>query len=1032
MRRAALGYLLACTLATVGYSLAPNVLAKSIGFDLFGVVAVAAILFGLRRNGETWRRPWLILAASQGVFVVGDATFTAYTRLAPNAETYPADVAYLAGYPLFTISLLLFVRRRAAGRCWPSLLDAAIVTVGLAAPMWQFVVAPGLAESGTPIVAQTIQLAYPLLDLILLAVAARLSSGGGRRPLAFWGLIASITALLAADAVFPFLAAAGLYTDGAFPDQLWLLSYALLGATALHPAMRQLSAVGIETRPRLTSRRLALLSSVALIAPLLLVTEAALGGAHALSGLIALNVVVFGLVLARMSGLVLQNQRALEREQLTRRAVADLVAAGDRDRIYRVAVEAALAAAAELADVRVALLMLTEDGLAVVSYAGDKSYELAGVVLGPAVHALLERHRDDASVDLPRDAFGDLGLRGEDVQVTCFPLVANGEVLGLLTLRSARQLPDDARRVVETLAAQVALALESIARNESRSERRFRALVQNATDVVTVIDGDLAMLYHTPSLEPALGWAPGELIGFPIVEIVSPEDRTSVVAYFSGVVAQPGKHPPIEFRALCRDGSVRTVEAVSANLLHDADLHGIVITMRDITDRKLLEEQLAHQAFHDALTGLANRALFSDRVTNAIARAARRNRSVSVLFLDLDDFKTVNDSLGHAAGDELLLFVADRLTSSLRPGDTAARLGGDEFAILTEDEHSLEVAVSIAERVQRALEAPFPLSGKEVFVRASIGIAQLGEGDTAGDLLRNADVAMYRAKDAGKGRFAIYEAGMHTAAVQRLELRAEIERAVAHGELAIVYQPIVDLGRETITGAEALVRWRHPTRGLIAPDQFIPIAEETGLIVPLGRWVLEQACREARLLADRTGGSVPTMIGVNVSGRELQEDGFAEMVSNILASTGLEPGRLMLEITESVLMEGSGLMSARLDELKRLGVQIAIDDFGTGHSSLSYLSRFPVDVIKIPKQFVDGIEGDTGDRRLASAILRLGNTMRLRTIAEGIETAEQRERLQLIGADLGQGFLFGRPMPAEELRRLIDTEHGWNSLRAAS
>ena len=1032
MRRAAFGYLLVCALLVGGYSLLPNVLAKNIGFDLFGVVAVVAIVVGVRRNGEAWRRPWLILAASQLLFAVGDAAFTTYGQLAPDAETYGADVGYLAGYPLFAASLLLFVGRRAAGRCWPSLLDAAIVTVGLAAPMWQFLIGPALAEADTPVAARTIGLLYPVMDMILLAVAARLLAAGGRHSLPFWGLVAGIAALLAGDIVFPFLDAAGLYTDGAFPDQLWMLSYALLGATALHPTMRELSTAGVEQRPRLTSRRLALLSSVALVAPLLLATTALLDRSASLAAPIALSVVVFALVLARLAGLVLQNQHALEREQLTRRAVADLVAAGARDRISRVTVETARAAAAGLDDVRVALLMLTEDGLAVVSYAGERAHELAGVVLGPEVHDLLERHRDDASVDLPRDALGDLGLLGEDVQVTCFPLVANGEILGLLTLRTARRLPDDPRRVVETLSAQVALALESMARSESRSERRFRALVQNATDVVTVIDSDLAMLYHTPSLETTLGWTPGELLGFPIVQIVAPEDRSAIVSYFSGVVAQPGKHPPIEFHALCRDGSQRTVEAISASLLDDADLRGVVVTMRDVTDRKLLEDQLAHQAFHDALTGLANRALFSDRVTNAIARAMRHKRSVGVLFVDLDDFKTVNDSLGHAAGDELLVFVADRLLSSLRPGDTAARLGGDEFAILIEDEDALDVAVSIAGRVQRVLEAPFPLSGKEVFVRASIGIAELHDGDSADDLLRNADVAMYRAKATGKGCFAVYEAQMHVAAVHRLELRAEIERAVSEGELAVLYQPIIDLGRETIIGAEALVRWRHPTRGLISPDEFIPLAEETGLIVPLGRWVLEQACREARLLADRTGGGVPAMIGVNVSGRQLQDEDFVQTVAAVLESTGLEPERLMLEITESVLMENTVTMSARLVQLKRLGVRIAIDDFGTGFSSLSYLSRFPVDVIKIAKNFVDGLDGDDGGRRLTSAVLRLGSTMRLRTIAEGIETREQRDRLQAIGADLGQGFLFGRPMPAEDLRALVDTEHGWTSLRKVS
>jgi diguanylate cyclase (GGDEF)-like protein/PAS domain S-box-containing protein len=1032
VRRVAYAYLIACVALGGAYTFAPPGLLKGVAYNLFGVAAVVAILIGLRTNGAAWKLPWLLLALSQAIFVGGDVAFTAYAQLAPDAETYGADIGYLAAYPVFAASLLLFVRRRAVGRCWPSLLDASIITVGLASPLWEFVMEPAIIDGETSAASKVVQVAYPLMDVLLLGVAARLMAGGGKRSLAFWGIIASLFALLGADVVYAVLDNLGAYADGSFPDQLWILSYALLGASALHPSMSELSTAGVEVPPRLTANRLLVLGGVALIAPLMLATH----GAHAqpteLAVLIGLSIGVFLLVLVRMGGLVLLNQLALNREELTRRAAADLVAAGDRDRIYRLAVETCLATVDRLPGGRAALLLLTEDGLAVVSYAGERAHEMAGVVLGPDVFELLERHRDDRSVELPRNALGDLALAGEDAQMTCFPLVANGEILGLLALRTGRRMPEDTRRTLETLASQIALALESMERTEGRSEKRFRALVQNSTDVITVVDADLTMRYHTPSVEQVLGWTPGELLGFPIVEIVAPDDRSALVSYFSDVLARPGTHPPIEFQALSKDGSTRTVEAVSASLLQDSDLRGVVVTMRDITERKQLEEQLAHQAFHDALTGLANRALFGDRVTNAIARAARRGRGVSVLFVDLDDFKTVNDSLGHAAGDELLVFVADRLISSLRPGDTAARLGGDEFAVLIEDEHAHDVAVAVAERLQRALEASFPLNGKEVFVRASIGIAELHEGETADDLLRNADVAMYRAKGSGKGRFAVYEASMHAAAVQRLELRAEIERAVSEGELAVLYQPIIDLGRDAITGAEALVRWQHPTRGLMSPADFIPLAEETGLIVPLGRWVLEQACREARHLVDRTGGAVPAIIGVNVSGRQLQDDGFTATVASVLESTGLEPERLMLEITESVLMDDSPTTGIRLAELKKLGVRIAIDDFGTGYSSLSYLSRFPVDVLKIAKSFVDGIEGDEGDRRLASAILRLGSTMRLRTIAEGIETREQRERLRLIGADLGQGYLFGTPMPAEELRARIDAEHGWGGLRAAS
>ena len=1032
MRRSAYAFLSACATSAAVYALIPSEVGKQALFDAFGLAAAAAIVVGQRRSSPGWRIPWLLLAASQALFALGDIGLNLYAAFAPDAETYAADLAYLGGYPVFALCLLMLVRRRAVGRTRPSLLDAAIATLGLAAPGWVYLMAPYTQLGNQPAGATAIAVAYPAMDLLLLGVAARLLLTGGKKPLALLGLISSIGLLLVADVFYVIGDLNGLPTAGTFSDPLYIAAYGLIGAAALHPSLSELSAAGEEMPQRVSKRRLGLLAGFALIAPTLLLIRAVSSDGAELTVLIVLALVAFVLVLLRLAGIVFQNQQALEREELMRHAAADLVVAADRDRIYRIAVDAALEAAAAAGTPRVALLLLGEDGLGVVSYAGERAHELAGVVLGTAVYEALERHREDRSVDLPRGALAELAGVSEDARVTSFPLLANGEILGLLALRTTTHVSDEARRTIETLTAQVALALESMERSEGRSERRFRALVQNATDVISVIDADLAMRYQTPSVEAVLGWSPGELIGFPIVEIVAPDDRPAVVSYFSDVVAHSGTHPPIEFRALCKDGSTRTVEAISASLLHDADLRGVVVTMRDISERKELEEQLAHQAFHDTLTGLANRALFGDRVTNAIARAARRQRNVSVLFVDLDDFKTVNDSLGHAAGDELLVFVADRLVSSLRPGDTAARLGGDEFAVLIEDENALEAAVAIAERIQRALDATLPLNGKDVVMHASIGIAQLREGDTAGDLLRNADVAMYRAKGSGKGRFAVYDAGMHAAAVQRFELRAEIERAVLEGELSVLYQPIIDLGRDEIAGMEALVRWNHPTRGLVSPAEFIPLAEETGLIVPLGRWVLEQACLEARLLSDRTGGSVPQLIGVNVSGRQLQDESFADTVAAVLASTGLEPSRLMLEITESVLMEDSLVTGERLAALKQLGVRIAIDDFGTGYSSLSYLSRFPVDVLKVAKQFVDDIDGDDGDRRLAGAILRLGSTLRLRTIAEGIETQEQRERLRLIGADLGQGFLFGAPMPAEELRARIDAEHGWTQIPTAS
>jgi diguanylate cyclase (GGDEF)-like protein len=445
-----------------------------------------------------------------------------------------------------------------------------------------------------------------------------------------------------------------------------------------------------------------------------------------------------------------------------------------------------------------------------------------------------------------------------------------------------------------------------------------------------------------------------------------------------------------------------------------------VLNSRDVSERKVFEEQLAHQAFHDPVTNLANRALFVERVRHAVPRARRERTRMAVIFLDLDDFKTINDSLGHAAGDAVLLEIAKRLDGNIRPSDTAARFGGDEFAVLLEDIDSAQEAADTSERILESLAAPLRLEGKELFVRCSLGIS-IADGDAAmgaDELIRNADAAMYIAKRDGKGGYRLFEPAMHEGVLERLELRADLQRAMTSGQLELHYQPLVDLSNGEVTGVEALVRWHHPERGTLGPDTFIPLAEEMGLIVPIGRWVLREACRQARQMQTLLPAEPPLSMSVNLSVKQLQHSDIAADVRDALAESGLAAGSLTLEITETVMMTDMDLAVQRLGELKQLGVRLAMDDFGTGYSSLSYLSRLPVDIIKMDRSFLS--EGASPQASgLAAAVIALGETMQLEVVAEGIENPEQWLGLRELGCDSGQGFLFARPMDADALLEFL-------------
>ena len=438
------------------------------------------------------------------------------------------------------------------------------------------------------------------------------------------------------------------------------------------------------------------------------------------------------------------------------------------------------------------------------------------------------------------------------------------------------------------------------------------------------------------------------------------------------------------------------------------------------------EELFRYQALHDPLTNLPNRALFMDRLQHALQRVSRKNGTLAVLFVDLDNFKVVNDSLGHKEGDRLLISVGRRLQECLRSGDTLARLGGDEFTVLLEEGAGTEEAAGVAERLAERLQAPFELQGQEVFVKASVGIVASTHDDRADpdDLLRRADAAMYEAKRRGKAGYTVFHPDMSSRVTERLRLEAEMNRAIERDEFRVHYQPLIELDTGRISEVEALVRWEHPKRGLLPPGEFLPLAEETGLILPIGRIVLREACRQVREWQEYYPSEPPLMLDANLSTRQFRQPDLVGEISGILEETGLEARSLRLEITESIAVDDVESAIVTLQELKEMGVALAIDDFGTGYSSLSYIKRFPIDVLKIARPFVDGLGRDDGDTALVRATIAFAKAFDLDVTGEGIETAEQLDRLRELGCDTGQGYYFAKPLPSDAAGKLFSEAKG--------
>ena len=998
--------------------------------------AAGAIVVRVVRCRPAHGRPWLLMAAAALCWSGSQLTLLAGASRSQIPSWNAYSIIGSSTHALFAVALGLFARARSSGADRRSLVDAVTVTAGLAMLVWLFRILPALSDPALSESQKLASASFPLVQIATLLALARLLVPG-----IVWDWPVRLVTIgtvsgLVTGVVFGLTRLQ--HAHWGLVDLGWIICFGLCGAAAVHPAMREMTRHA--TRPYDASRvRLIVLNLASFVAPLLLIMK---GYGDARDTVIAVSAaLVWLLAQARLWGLNVSQLRTLTWERA-------LTAAGP-----------ALASATSVEEVAAALRTTADT----VSGPRSGRATVFGTRIGGELRVLMTsstgRRRNRLADTAPRwlpsmlpllacraegdrptplyvpvaelestAGLGGLGSGGNGV-LLCPVFLSTDRPgdppTGVLALIGGHRNLEVRWPSAQILVSEARLAMERILLTQQRvkreSEELFKELVQDASDAILIIDDDDTVRYASPSAGAIFGDVP--IVGTNLHRLAAVTDvEWNPVSPSAGVPNVRQSSFSEQWRITRRDGQTVRVRVRHSDLRARPSVQGRVLTLHDVTEGLRLQEQLHHRAFHDPLTELPNRILFADRAGQALALARRTGTVTAVLFLDLDDFKDVNDTLGHAVGDELLAAFARRLATIVRESDVAARISGDEFALLIQNLRAPAEADTFAERATTAFNEPFILSVGPVTITATVGVATSCDGDSVDEMTRHADLALYAAKAAGKHRWQRYSPALSTGMARRLKMRSALEQAVRDSAFGLVHQPIVSLDTGHIAGFESLVRWPRPGQDTLMPAEFIDIAEDTGLIEPLGAWVIRRALSDLAAGRAPAGRTEDPFVSVNISARQFHTGNLVTTVRQALEDTGQPPSLLLLELTESVLLGHGEGIAGTLAELKQLGVRLAIDDFGTGYSSLSYLHELPIDILKIDRSFVEGITASQQRLALAKGIVAIASTLGIAVVAEGIETSEQCELLTEMGCDYGQGYLLARPMPWRDAQRLLHSD----------
>ncbi len=925
-----------------------------------------------------------------------------------------SDLVELFAFGCYWVAGLQLARLRGDGKEGTNAIDSLIVTSGFVALLWVARILPALRAEELTYAKRSVDVVFSVVTLCLIYVTGRITLSSKKKQFAYIPISLSV--------VFGLVSQVFADQRGASGDVMGLTTglIALLfqGTAMLHPSIVR-ATEAIRLIPRMSKPRFYAMLAGTLVAPILMVHELLRPEMDrwALVGLTVLLVASVFLVIMRLTDLIRKNERAQIGERDRRRAVRMMAARQSEREILHVAVGAAKRIIRGDARSRVSLLRPHNGDWKVVASSGQWASGALGTVVSSRV--LQQNYGVDP---IYQSIITELPLDVESTQSSHIVSIraatsASTSVAALIS--TPLPLSQSAVDVLAGLLSDASFVLQSVELShmvhQKESEARFAALARNATDIIVIIDEIGVMTYMSESVQQLLGYRQVEFVGTAITKYVHKDDAQVVLSAFSQAVQNGSSTAPEEFRVVSSTGEWKTLEVTFTDFRHEPSVGGIVANGHDVTRRKALEENLRHNALHDALTGVANRVLLTERLQHALVRRSEPDNAVALFWIDLDEFTTLNDSLGQNIGDELLRVVAFRLESYVRAHDTAARVGGDVFSVLMEEAGGEREAMAAALRIVEIIREPIDVVGRQIRMTASVGVALATETATAEELIASADVALHRAKDLGKNNAQLFQATMREMMHERLEVRAELDRALDRKELFLVYQPIICMRNHHALGFEALLRWNNKRRGFIRPDVFIPIAEESDVILPIGEWVLNTAVSQLREWQHLCDFPELTM-NINVSPRQFVEPDFADRVRFSLDSYRINPSTVTLEVTET-LDSNDGEVLERLERLRELGIELAADDFGTGYASYASIQRNPYTNVKIDRSLIEDVAAENGRAAAQIAsIVTMAHAMGATVTAEGIETHEQRVVLERLGVDKGQGYLFAKPMPIEEVR----------------